>query len=65
MRGYPVVLVGVYCSILELEKREQSRGDRHSGIAKSQLQFVHQQKENYTVEVDTSVVSLSSCVHQI
>lgn len=65
MRGYPVVLVGVHCRILELEEREQSRGDRRSGLAKSQLQFVHQQRENYTVEVDTSVDSLSSCVQQI
>jgi len=65
LRGYPVVLVGVHCSLSELEKREQSRGDRRSGLAKSQLQFVHQQKENYTVEVDTSCDSLSSCVQKI
>lgn len=65
MQEYPVILVGVHCSILELEKREESRGDRHSGLAKFQLQFVHQQKENYTVEVDTSVDTLSSCVQKI
>ena len=65
LRGYPVVFVGVHCSLRELEKREQSRGDRRSGLAKSQLEFVHQQKENYTLEVDTSVDTLSACVEQI
>jgi chloramphenicol 3-O phosphotransferase len=37
----------------ELERREQARGDRRIGQAKLQLQFVHQQKETYNIEVNT------------
>lgn len=61
----PVLLVGVHCSISELERREQSRGDRKSGLAVSQLTFVHQQREMYDVEVDTSFDTISSCVELI
>jgi chloramphenicol 3-O-phosphotransferase len=37
----------------ELERRELARGDRRIGQARLQLQFVHQQKEAYDIEVDT------------
>ncbi len=36
LRGYDVTLVDVRCSVDELERREQARGDRPVGLAKSQ-----------------------------
>lgn len=51
---HPVFFVGVHCSEDELVRRELQRGDRIVGQAKKQLQFVHQQSEEYEIEVDTS-----------
>ena len=65
LNGYPVVLAGVHCSEEELAAREIARGDRRSGLALLQLAFVHQQQENYHVEVDTSVDSLEACADKI
>ncbi|MET0787508.1 MAG: hypothetical protein ABWY25_12485 [Paenisporosarcina sp.] len=62
LKNCPILLVGVHCSIKELERREIQRGDRHSGLALSQLDFVHNQQEQYDVEVDTSVDSIESCI---
>lgn len=38
---FDVFLVGLHCSLEELERREKVRGDRRSGDARSDLQFVH------------------------
>lgn len=50
-----VYFVGVHCPLEELERRERERGDRRIGQARQQLQFVHQQNENYDLEVDTFI----------
>ena len=36
-----VFFVGLHCSLEELERREQQRGDRQPGDARRDLQFVH------------------------
>ena len=64
-KDYSLVFVGVHCSVEELNRREQARGDRQIGLAIAQLSFVHQQQENYDVEVDTSKNKLETCVEQI
>lgn len=53
LRNYPIYFVGVHCPVEELERREMVRGDRRIGQARLQLQFVHQQNEDYDIEVDT------------
>ena len=53
LNDYPIYFVGVHCPLEELEKREQSRGDRRIGQARHQLQFVHQQNEPYDMEINT------------
>lgn len=53
LKDYPVLFVGVDCPLEELERRELDRGDRTIGQAKGQLEYVHQQNEQYDVEVDT------------
>jgi chloramphenicol 3-O phosphotransferase len=65
LRDYPVLFVGVHCPLEEIERREEARGDRHLGQARSQLKFVHQQKECYDIEVDTFNESLEVCSERI
>jgi chloramphenicol 3-O phosphotransferase len=60
----PVLLVGVKCSVTELEKREQARGDRPVGMARRQLARVHKY-DIYDVEVDSSLASPEECARQI
>lgn len=64
-RDYPVLFVGVHCPSEELCRREELRGDRRIGQAVGQLDFVHQQGENYDVEVDTFRDGLEECVRRI
>lgn len=65
LRDYPVLFVGVHCPVEELWRREELRGDRRIGQAVDQLEFVHQQGENYDVEVDTFRDGLEECVRRI
>ncbi len=41
LSGYDVFLVGVHCSVEELERREHARGDRRVGDARKDLETVH------------------------
>lgn len=49
----PVHLVGVHCDLAELARRETARGNRTSGLAASQFDWIHQ-KMQYDFEVDTT-----------
>ncbi|WP_165763776.1 chloramphenicol phosphotransferase CPT family protein [Halalkalibacter urbisdiaboli] len=60
----PVLFVGIYCSIEELERREKERGDRKLGLAKLQLDHVHQYA-NYDLEIDTTNNSARECAKAI
>ncbi|WP_307545091.1 chloramphenicol phosphotransferase CPT family protein [Streptomyces sp. V3I8] len=59
-----VVLVGVYCPLQELERREQERGDRPPGLAARQITQVHAHSL-YDIECDTSTTSAADCAQQI
>ena len=58
------IFVGVFCSLVELERRERIRDDRTSGIAKYQFNKVHKNKK-YSVKVDTSKLTPQECVDEI
>ena len=60
LNGEMVWLVGVHCSLEELESREKARGDRHTGLAKEQQASIHN-SVIYDIEVDTSVLSVEEC----
>ncbi|MFI5717161.1 chloramphenicol phosphotransferase CPT family protein [Nocardia sp. NPDC051750] len=64
MTGLDVVFVGVRCSLGELQRREQQRGDRSPGTAAGQIAAVHAHGI-YDLEVDTSVNSVEACSAQI
>ena len=56
----PVLIVGVMCSPAVLAEREHRRGDRKVGLAASQLDRVHKQKE-YDFTIDTTASSAADC----
>ena len=56
--------VGVRCPLSVLEARETARGDRKIGMARSQVDRVHERKP-YAIEVDTSVHSAEECATAI
>jgi len=60
----PIWLVGVHCSLAELERREQARGDRQVGLARDQFYTIHAHV-HYDIEVDTSQASFEACADQI
>ena len=60
LRDERVWLIGVHCSVEELERRERARGDRQSGLAREQQATIHN-SACYDIEVDTSVLSLEQC----
>lgn len=49
-----VWLIGVHCSVEELERRERARGDRQPGLAKEQATTIHA-GVLYDIEVNTTV----------
>lgn len=60
LKDETVWLVGVHCSIEELERREQARGNRQMGLAREQQATIHN-SVIYDIEVDTSVLSVEEC----
>jgi len=60
LRDERVWLIGVHCSVEELERRERARGDRQPGLAREQQGTIHN-SVLYDIEVDTSVMSLEQC----
>jgi len=62
--GLDVILVGVRCSLAEVERRERQRGMRVRGLAAEQYRRVHQHAM-YDVEVDTEANSAAECAEQI
>ena len=59
-----VWLIGVYCSVEELDRREQTRGDRQIGLAREQQATIHN-SVIYDIEVDTSILNLEECAMNI
>lgn len=62
--GYDVVLVGVRCSLAEVERRERLRGHRVSGLAAEQYRRVHSYSA-YDLEVDAEIGTPRECAEQI
>lgn len=62
--GLSSLIVGVYCSEAEAERRESARGDRATGYSRSQWESVHLFTP-YDVVVDTSKESMEVCVEKI
>ena len=62
--SFEVLLVGVRCSLEELEARERRRGNRPLGLAASQAAEVHA-KRSYDFEVDTSAAGVSDCARSV
>lgn len=58
------VMIKVDCELHELERREQDRGNRKPGLARSQYETVHADKE-YDLEIDTTTTSTDGCVQLI
>ena len=54
------MFVGVHYPLNELELMDKLSGDRLIGQAKKQLEFVHQQKEVYDIQIDTYKNSIKS-----
>lgn len=59
-----VVLVGVHCSLEELRRREQARGDRPAGLAARQFGHVHAHGR-YDIECDTTSAGAADCARRI
>lgn len=64
LHDLPIWLVGVHCSLEELERREQARGDRQAGIAREQFFTIHEHIQ-YDIDVDTSAALFEDCTNQI
>ena len=64
LKDYPVVFVGVHCPVEELERRELEQDDRTIGQAKAQLQYFHQQGEQYDFKINTSE-SMDSSINEL
>jgi chloramphenicol 3-O phosphotransferase len=64
LKELPVLIVGVVCPLEELTKRENLRADRKSGLAKSQYETIHADRE-YDFVIDTSLLSPSECVRAV
>nr|WP_241021739.1 AAA family ATPase [Burkholderia sp. Ac-20353] len=62
--GFPVFIVGVFCSLDKLIEREQARGNRKIGLAKSQFDSIHADR-HYDHVVDTSSSSALACAQSI
>jgi chloramphenicol 3-O phosphotransferase len=60
----PVLWVGIRCDGAEAARREQARGDRVTGMARSQADLVHQ-GVTYDLEVDTTSAPPQDCARAI
>jgi len=61
LAGLDVTWIGVHCDEAVLEAREQARGDRYPGLARSQMRTVHL-FPTYALELDTSTRPVAEAV---
>ncbi|MBU0456089.1 MAG: hypothetical protein ABIH77_04130 [Pseudomonadota bacterium] len=54
LHQYPVCFIGIYCELEEIEKREKSRGNRHLGLGRDQMNRVHGPTRIYDVKIDAT-----------
>ncbi len=60
LKNHTIYLVGVHCSLEELERREKARGNREIGLARKQFDIVHRHGF-YDVEVNTATMTPQEC----
>lgn len=61
---FPVLFVGLHCSLEELERRTEERGDRSIGMARLHFDRVHNHRI-YDFEIDSSEKSPLECAEEI
>jgi chloramphenicol 3-O phosphotransferase len=64
LEGFEVLWVGVHCDANIAEGREMARGDRVTGMARSQATLVHE-GVTYDLTVDTSQTESFECARII
>ncbi len=64
LRPHRMLLVGLHCSLEELERRERCRVDRDQGLARGHFDRVHA-RAVYDVELQTDRSSVSECADAI
>ena len=64
LAAHEVLFVGVKCSLEELERREQARGDRQIGFARMQYEVVHRFGA-YDFEINTGTHTPEQCAAQL
>jgi chloramphenicol 3-O phosphotransferase len=57
-------MIGVHCALDEIERRETTRGDRPSGLARRQFELIHASR-TYDFSVDTTHTSAAACAAEI
>jgi len=65
LADHRVYFIGVHCDLATLEEREAVRGDRALGMAREQIQHVHNPTRCYDFEVDTTHTVPFDCARQI
>jgi chloramphenicol 3-O phosphotransferase len=65
LENHTVYLVGILCSLEELERREKQRGNRSLGLARGQIDLVHASKKYYDLTIDTTNLDVATCVQKI
>lgn len=64
LADFKVLFVSLYCSIEELQRREQERGNRKIGTANYQYNRVHTHGI-YDLEINTELNSIEECARKI
>ena len=64
LQPYDLRLVGLFAPLAVLQDRERARGDRDIGLAKGQIERVHNGR-SYDLELDTAHASPSELAKQI
>jgi len=65
LEGIKVYFVGVFCDIDVLEIREAIRGNRPIGIARGQINYIHQRPRFYDLELDSARQNPLACADQV
>jgi len=65
LQQHTVYFVGVVCDLEELERRERERGNRILGLARGQLDFVHQHKNYYDLIIDSTYCDPTTSAQKI
>lgn len=68
LRDFDVLFVGVRCSLEEIERREEERGDRRAGHAKGHYHLTHVLVDkfgSYDLDIDTTNATPEECARMI